>query len=432
MLPRKKIHVLKLHLIWLCWVSVSLTRVLPTHAADVVMTEDGAWCWFQDPRAVFVNGTHTRTYVQWVTQDAQLQIGAYDHESGKIKTHTLKEQWGADDHNVGAFIVLPDKRLLVFYAQHNGSGLFCRTSVNPEDISQWEDEVTINAAGRISYAHPVYLSDEKTFYVFWRAKNLKPTVATSKDAKSWSAAATLIQDQGRSRDDSRPYTKIVSDGKSTIHFAFTDGHPRNESYNSVYYMRYEGGQFFTADNQSVGCMNALPIPHRKSEVIYNGKTTNVRAWVWDIALDDEGLPVIAYTRFPSKTDHRYCYARWTGKKWRNVELVAGGGWFPQTPKGKIEPEPHYSGGMALDHSNPSTLYLSRQVEQIFEVEKWDSPDKGASWCSFSITPKSQHLNVRPVVPRGYGGPTLHLLWMFGDYEHYTKFNTGIMLLHDRK
>ena len=135
-------------------------------SSEQIMTEDGAWCWFQDPRAVYVKGERTRTYVQWVTHDGRLLIGAYDHETGKTEIHTLKKRWGSDDHNVGAFVVIPDKRLCVFYAQHNGEGIFCRTSVDPENIFQWEEEVTINAENGISYTHSVYLSDENMYYVF--------------------------------------------------------------------------------------------------------------------------------------------------------------------------------------------------------------------------------------------------------------------------
>jgi hypothetical protein len=369
-----------------------------------------------------------RTYAQWVTHNGRLQIGAYDHGTGGTEVHTLKQQWDRDDHNVGSFIVLPDNRLMVFYARHNKPGLFCRTASKAEDICQWDDEVTVSDDPKISYNHPVYLSEEKKFYVFWRGASWKPTFSTSNDGQSWSEPEILIQDKGRNNASIRPYTKITGDGRSSIHFAFTDGHPRDEKLNSLYYLRYEGGSFFKADGTLVGSMKTLPIPHSNSDVVYNGKATEVRAWVWDIALDDEGLPVIAYTRLPTETDHRYCYARWTGEKWLDTDVTPGGRWFPQTPDGKKESEPHYSGGLTLDPSRPSTLYVSRQVNDMFVIEKWDTPDKGRTWRSRPVTQPSMRLNVRPVVPRGYVGQTPHVLWMFGDYEHFKKFRTGIKLL----
>lgn len=344
-----------------------------------------------------------------------------------MEIHTLKDQWDQDDHNVGSFLVLPDNRLMAFYARHNKQGLYCCTSTLPEDINRWDDEVIVSDTPRISYNHPLYLSDEKTFYVFWRGPSWKPTYATSRDGRAWSEPKILIQGEGKSAENIRPYTKIVSDGKSAIHFAFTDGHPQNEEQNSVYYMRYQGGSLFGADDTLIGTLDTLPISHSACNKVYDGSSAG-RAWVWDIALDERGYPVIAYTRVPVGTDHRLCYARWNGTSWQDNQIVAAGKWFPQTPDGQKETESYYSGGMGLDPADPSTLYLSRQVDNVFEIERWHTTDQGSTWSSATITSGSKSLNVRPVVPRGYAGDTPLVLWMYGNYEHYTSFRTGIKLL----
>jgi len=403
----------------------------PIYATEHIMTNDGAWCWLQDPRVVFVKGKHTRTYAQWITHDGRLQIGAYDHGSGSTEIHTLKEHWDHNDHNVGSFLVLPDKRIMVFYTRHNKYGIFSQTSSKPENIKQWDDEITISNTERISYSHPVYLKKEKKFYLFWRGPSWKPTFSTSLDGKIWSKPKVLIQDKGKESKKIRPYLKVISDGKSSIHFAFTDGHPRDEKQNSIYYMRYEDGSFFKTNGSLIGKIDILPIIHRKSELVYNGNSKG-RAWIWDIALDDKGLPIIAYTRLPTKTDHRYCYARWTGTEWLDTEITSAGKWFPQTPVWEQEAEPHYSGGIALDHSDPSILYLSRLVDKTFEIEQWNTPNMGKNWYSKPLTSGSKSLNVRPVVPRGYSGNSPHVLWMSGSYQHYTKYRTGIKLLIQQK
>ena len=394
-----------------------------------ILTADGAWCWFQDPRAIYLKGKHERIFAQWMTHDGKLQVGAYDVNTGEIDAFTLKDNWDADDHNVGAFLLLKDKRIMVFYARHNQQGIFCRTTSQPEDITSWENEITISDSPRITYAHPVYLSKEKKYYVFWRGPSWKPTFATSKDGKSWSEPEILLQDFARESSSIRPYTKITSDGKSTIHIAFTDGHPKVEPQNSVYYLKYEKGQFFKANGSRVADMSSLPIQPIKSDIVYDGKTNDVRAWVWDIALDKKGCPVIAYTQLPEETDHRYHYARWTGKNWQDAELVAAGRWFPQTPEGTEEREVHYSGGIVLDHTDPSILYLARQVNGIFEIERLETQDKGKNWNSMPITRNSAHLNVRPVIPLWHRKGDEFVLWMFGEYEHYTSYQTGIKLLH---
>lgn len=393
-----------------------------------ILSRDGAWCWFQDPRAVYVEGKHKRTYAGWMTRNGRLQIGAYDHETNSVEYYTLKADWDADDHNSNSFLVLPDKRLMVFYARHDKNGLFCRTTRKPEDISIWENEVTVSNSPRTTYSQPVYLSDEGRIYLFWRGSSWKPTFAWSTDGLNWSDPRILIQEKGREAIKIRPYMKVASDGKATIHFAFTDGHPIVEPLNSIYYMRYRKGVFQKADGTNLGDINSLPIRPGMSDIVYDSKKTKIRAWIWDIALDKNGRPVIAYTRLPQKTDHRYHYACWTGDRWLDAEITPAGKWFPQTRTRRAESEPYYSGGIALDHAHPSVVYLSRQVNGVFELEKWITPDHGKTWSVTAITRNSKYPNVRPVVPRGYPGGPDHVLWMYGPYVHYTRYDTAIRML----
>ncbi len=394
---------------------------------SISFTEDGAWCWFQDPRAVYIDGDQKRTYAGWMTSSGQLQIGSFDHESGETSQTTLKEDWDIDDHNTSSLLVLPDRRLAVFYARHNKEGLFVRQSTRAEDISTWDTEVLVSGTPRITYSHPVHLQNQDKYFVFWRGPSWKPTLSFSSDLQAWSSPRVLLQEEGREADDIRPYLKVVSDGASTIHFAFTNGHPRNEPANSLYYLMYQDSVFYSVDGKRMGTLDLLPIRISPDLLVYNAKQTGVRAWVWDIAIDDEGLPVIAYTQLPSESDHRYHYTRWNGQQWIDSEIVAAGPWFPQTEPGTEEREGHYSGGMGLNHANPSITYVSRQVAGQFEIEKWVTPDKGISWSSSAVTSHSDALNVRPVVPRGYTGNKDHVLWMRGDYVHYTNYQTGIQL-----
>jgi hypothetical protein len=395
----------------------------------VEFTPDGAWCYFQDPRAVYVDGEHRRTFAQWMTRDGSLVVGSYDHDTREIVRQTLKANWHADDHNVGSFLVLPDNRLMAFYAQHNQKGIYTSTTVRPEDITEWGPEVPVSEAGRITYAHPCYLADEKLFYVFWRGGDWKPTYATSPDGVTWSEPRTLLSEpEDRENGSVRPYLKVVSDGRASIHLAFTDGHPRNEPTNSVYYLRYAAGEFRKANGEVVGTVNSLPIAPSHADVVYDGVTPNVRAWVTDIAVDAEQHPVIAYARFPAENDHRYYYARWTGGGWLDSEITKAGKWFPNTPTGRREPEPHYSGGMALNQSIPSVLYSSRPIDGVFEIERWTTPDGGKSWQSQQLTKNSTANNVRPVFPRSYRGESDHVLWMNGTYRQFTDYETGIEML----
>jgi hypothetical protein len=87
-------------------------------------------------------------------------------------------------------------------------------------------------------------------------------------------------------------------------------------------------------------------------------------------------------------------------------------------------EPYYSGGVVLDHEDPSIVYLSRQTGGGgYDIEKWITPDGGRTWESHAITSASTR-NVRPVVPRHHS-PDLEALWVSGDYRFPNRYDTGI-------
>lgn len=404
-----------------------VSKKIPDGSSYNTLTDDGAWCWFSDPRAVYYEGKYKRTYVGWVNKAGDIVIAQYDNKTKKVTTNTLKYALESDDHANPAILLRNDGRLIVFYSGHGSRDMFYRIMKNPEDISIWSDEMKVgtNTEGKygITYQNPYQLSkEENVIYLFWRGGNFKPSFSKSKDGINWSPAKTLIEGKG-----DRPYIKYDSDGIEKIHFAFTDGHPNNEEKNSIYYAYYCKGAFYKANGTKIKDIDALPINPREADVVYDANVSGARAWIWDIAIEPSGNPVIVYAVFPKETDHRYRYARWDGRKWNDFEITSAGRWFPQTPAGKEETETFYSGGIVLDHSNPSVVYLSRQINGIFEIEKWTTSDGGTKWISEKITNNSKKNNVRPLVPRGHKQKDAELIWMYGDYIHYTKYNTALKM-----
>jgi hypothetical protein len=130
--------------------------------------------------------------------------------------------------------------------------------------------------------------------------------------------------------------------------------------------------------------------------------------------------VIVYATFPTDTDHRYRYARWDGSRWIDRELVPAGGSMSVDPS-----EPNYSGGITLNHDDPSTVYLSRQVNGSFEIEVWTTRDRGATWSWRPLTSPGRGDNYRPISPRGQRGDDMDIVWMHGAYPSFTTFRTAL-------
>jgi hypothetical protein len=379
----------------------------------------GAWSWFGDPRAVYHVGAHRRSYIGWVAPDGSIQVASYDHDSGRQVIVTLKARFQIDDHDTPSTLVLPDGRLMVFWSAHAGPQMYYRSSSRPEDITAWGPEHTLptNTPGTLGYTYPnpMQLSAEgNRIYLFWRGGNFNPSLSTTTNlGTTWSPARTVIYNPSQ-----RPYVKYASNGRDTIAMAFTQAHPRSGRTN-IYYAAYRAGALRRADGSVISTMANLPIAPSEGQKVYDW-TTNGKAWVHDVALDATGHPVIVYATFPTDSDHRYRYARWDGTRWVDRELVRAGRSMSLDPA-----EPNYSGGITLDHEDPSIVYLSRQVNGVFEVQVWTTPDGGASWSSRPLTAGSVRGNYRPISPRGQRGEDLDVVWMHGGYPSYTSFHTGL-------
>lgn len=414
--------------------------LVPKGESYLSFTNNGAWCWFSDPRAIYFKGRHSRTYAGWVDSSGSIIIGFYDHKSKTIETQILHENLEKDDHDNPSLFIDTHGKLMVFYSKHaTNEPMYMLRAKNAEDISEWETRVALNLNDSISYrglsntytyANICQLSNEKDkLFLFWRGADFKPNFSTSDDdGKSWSGGKILILPD-RTYRNRRPYLKVASNNKNVIHLAFTDGHPNVEPTNSIYYAKYRDHALYKAGGEKIASWSSLPIQPRAADVVYDATKTNEKAWIWDVAENKKGEPIIVYSRFPNDSNHVYYYAIWTNNLWNNYRLVNSGPWFPETITGVKQREPNYSGGIVLDHADPSIVYLSRLKNKRFEIEKWTTADKGKHWRVEEITRKSENNNVRPFVIRNHAArDSLKLLWMNAEkYIHYTDYRSAIKM-----
>lgn len=398
-----------------------------------LLVNDGAWCWFSDPRAIYHKGKKEQIYFGYINGHGDVCIGSKDLASEKVETFVLHDTLEIDDHNVPSLLVLPDGKLLAFYNEHNGN-VYLRKSVFPEDISTWEETRIIAAESdeyNYTYTNPVRLEAENG-RIYQIGRKVGPTRSfdhwwqymkySDDGGNTWSDDVILLDNEGR---ENPPYLKVATDGRSRIDFLFTDGHPKIGTDVSVYHMYFEGGVFYQSNGDSIASMDQLPIAIKSVNKIYDASTTNIRAWIWDIALHN-GRPVVTYARYPTEDDHIYHYAYWQDGKWIDQEVVNSGSWIASLRQGDVVREAHYSGGIVLDHQNPEHIYLARERYGKFELEhRWLRPD--GSWSTWQLTENSSTNNIRPyVVDHAPQGQAI-VLWMSGVYRHYTEYETGIMM-----
>lgn len=406
-------------------------------------TEDGAWCWFSNPRAIYYSENEIIT--GWVKKDGSVEVASLNIETNKKEFENIFPQMQFDDHNNPAFTVLPDGNVFAMYTWHSTKkGVVSNTTTNGSDVKSFGEKVVFKPKTdellerfpreTYTYANPYVLKEENNrLFAFGRWTGFKPNLIISDDnGKTWNEKYVVITDVPFTPGN-RPYVNYYSDGKSKIHLVFTDGHPEVEPTNSVYYCYYEKGSFWKVDGTKICDLSELPFQVSDASIVYKANKTTGRAWIADIGVKDN-KPVILYSRHPEKTDHRYHYSWYNSVNeiWEDHEICKAGQWFPQTQEGKTERESYYMGNLILHPANPGIVYLSRQVNKRFEIEKFVTSDEGKTWESTPITSESTYDQVRPYVPRNQpGNAKTVVMWMENKkYIHYTDYDTSIKYFID--
>ncbi len=436
--------------------AVMCALAVVTARAQKTVTTEGAWCWFADPRALHYQneaGTIDASWIGYIDVHGAIRATQMDFLTGRQSEVLVRSYFQPDDHNNPTFLVLPDERVLIIYSRHTDEPAFYyRVSKVAGDITTLGDEKKIVTANNTTYPSPFILSDDPThFYLCWRGINWHPTVARitlpddNDDVTVDWGPYQMVQSTG-----ARPYAKYYSNGKDKLYMTYTTGHPDNEQPNWIYFNVIS----INADSATGECNPTLEdINGTQLSTISDGafnvsKTSSYmtsypltvvdapssyRDWVWQIALDEEERPRIAMVRITSgKDQHEYYYARWTGSEWALTDVCDGGAKFHSSAT-----EYCYSGGMALDQQDPSTLYVSKPTTgtygSVHEIWKYTISDEGVIESEEQVTTNSQKNNVRPfVLPNSQGSP-LRLAWMNGDYYYWMVktsyplgYPTGIM------
>jgi len=393
------------------------------YAGNKEIVSDGIWCWFQDPRAIRYVGTYDKTYIGFVDSSGNIKIASYNHETEEINTFTLKSALQVDDHAAPAILIRNDGHIIVFYTSHYDNTMRWRISTNPEDITSFGSEYTFTGGkDTVCYPQPVMLSSESNkIYLFYRAAQ-----STGKDywvyRTSTDGGETFGSEKElfRGFDRDCPYTKLVSNGADKIFFAVSDCDNHANPHEDVLYCYYYNGGFYKADGSLIKNESDLPITDKSTlDTVYDSSATgNYDAWVWDIALNSDGKPYIVFAVFPSTSDHRYRYARWTGSAWVNYEITSAGGYIDGSTEG------YYSGGISLDHENPTHVFLSKKVNSGWQIQEWSTSDGGQTWSKVQDVSDSETKHCRPVCVRNYNSNFKVAFWS-GTYNAMDDYDTNI-------
>ncbi len=424
-------------------------------AQVVQFHSDGGWCWFEDERAIVVDG---KLLFGVVSSKGNIEAVTYDLAAKRSTVSILhtplddrdRRQW-FDDHNSPAFLRLSDGRVLAMYAKHGPEEKIYSRRSKPGDTTSWDDETVIipSPTSRVTYSNlhrlPAENSGKGRIYDFFRGlhNSFKPSYIYSDDnADTWQTGNVFIDVPTEFRH--RPYVKYASDGRHTIHIAYTDGHPRNFD-NSIYHVFYRKGMLHRSDGSPIRSLKeGLKMPE-EGTLVFKGDKNNV-AWITDLHIDSLGRPYMVYSvqvgdggkpQDDHGSDMRYRYARWNGSKWTDREIAHAGS---RLYKG----EDDYTGLAALDPHDPNRIYISTNADPVSGkplVSKADgrrhweifrgTTRGGGKWQWQPVTTDSTADNLRPVIPI-WPGNQRAVLWLQGRMISYTDFNFRVVGLIENR
>jgi BNR repeat-containing family member len=427
----------------------------------VVLNDNGAWCWFQNERAIYTNG---QVLVGSIADDTgadgerrkgNVELATWDLKSGRVGRAVLHEQLEDDDHNAPALYVRQDGRLLAVYGKHGSDPLQrWRISQSPGDVLQFGPEQTLEHPVGYCYQNIYRLSAENgRLYNFHRGVGWNPNYNVSDDdGQTWRYGGRFISWPKPSNDSrytgmdgGRPYPRYASDGVDSVHVCVTEDHPRAYD-NSIYHGIVRSGQICASDGTPIAPLSTtadVGISPQQLTRVYEGGADHV-AWTSDIRLDGTGRPVVAFTvqmndgtvRTQSRVggeDIRYYYATFDGKQWHPRQVAFGGHRL-------YSGEDDYSGLITLDPADPATVYFATSADPVagtplissadgkrhYEIYRGTTRDAGRSWAFVSITANSTQDNLRPIIVPGTPKGTTALLWFRGMYRTYRDYQTEVV------
>lgn len=425
----------------------------------ILFNDNGAWCWYQDERAVvdtlkgklIIGSDASSKGVGGSAREGDVEATIFDLKAHSSVRYMLKDGAGnpsafyADDHNAPALLVRTDGKYLAMYAAHNTEKksywrIFDGTGWSAEKVFDW----TVQPGGadfNTTYSNLHYLSTEGIVYNISRGAGRSPNFMVSTDLGSTWSYGGRVTSTNLTVGYVDGYFRYCSNGTDRIDFVATEHHPRDFN-TSIFHGYIKNKASFKTDctlMDSTIFDQKAPNP-QDYQTVFAANTVappglvNSRCWNIDVQYYNDGtVATLLSTRVndnlstPSSDPvHAFFYCRYDGTKWIYTYLCKAG-------KKMYSSEEDYTGLGALCPDDPNTIYISTPVDPrdstlnlgVREIFKGITTDKGATWNWIPVTSNSTCNNFRPIVPP-WNKNNKALLWFRGTYTSAQIFNATVV------
>jgi hypothetical protein len=405
----------------------------------IEFASDGAWCWFQDERAV-VDTTKGKLVIGSANMQSSVDVNIFDIATKRVESSKRFNRLSyTDDHNAPALLIAPNGNYVAVWAHHYDQYNSHYSIYNGQS---WSTESTFNWSSipggtdyTIAYSNLYYLSAEMRMYNFARANDRAPNFLYSdNNGTSWSFGGQLTTNSSSTYN--KGYYKYWGNGVDRIDIVFTEQHPRDDT-TSIYHGYIQNRRTYstngTVADADIYDRGFIPTFGAFTKVFAHGTVVNGvtmgRCWQSDIMRYGDGTIAILFKARAnnSETDHRNFYARYDGSRWSLTYIGKAG-------TKMYDSEQDYTGLGALCPDDPGKIYIS----SVFnpgndnalpaakrEIWRGTTRDHGATWSWAPVTANSTEDNFRPIVPQWKPGKEA-LLWFRGTYQTAQNFTSRIV------
>ncbi|MGA9295639.1 MAG: T9SS type A sorting domain-containing protein [Ignavibacteriaceae bacterium] len=393
----------------------------------IQFSSNGAWCWYQDERAVIDKVNNIIIIGSNRTSNGHDYVDIYDIPTGRIRNDDLG-YIGSDDHDTPGLLIRPDGKYLAMFAKHNSDKI---TQYRIFDGGTWSADKTFDwntqpggADFNTTYSNVYYLSAEDRTYDISRGNGHggQNFIISIDQGDTWSYGGFLTTNGNVGYVNG--YFKYCSNGIDRIDFVCTEYHPRD--YNtSIYHGYIKNNQTFKSDGTLVddNIFDKNPstpqdyTPVFQADTELNGMTMK-HCWNTDVQRYSDGtIATIVTARTNNDSNnptHAFIYCRYDGTTWKSTYLGNAG-------LKLYSSEQDYTGLAAMHPNTPDIIYISTTYDPRdnsfltkHEIFKGVTRDSGTTWGWTPITQNSTVDNLRPIVPEWENYKTA-LIWFRGNY-----------------
>lgn len=399
-------------------------KVLEVDNAPLV-TLDGMWTWYTDPRGVHHAGVD---YIAYIDSAGSNWLTKRDAAGAETTVFVGIANSPIDDHNNPALCVLPGGKLWMGYSDHlDATGTRYKVTTNAlPDISSLSSERTIAlsaGATYASYVNPVLLSDG-ILRVIRRAGTTRYEIMSSPAADVEAGTETWSQETLVNVLQAYVKQSISPDGHR-LYLMWGTEHPRDANI-SLYaaYLDVEDGtpSWHALDGTEI----TLPLTTSNCTLIRASSGGDTH-WAYDMTVGEDNRPRFLATRYPGGsgsvsgilTNIEYWHYRWDGSAIVATQLAAN-------QKSLYSGESYYAGGMCFDGNDPTIVFASildsdgyYQIDELRVDEATNTITKVRN-----VSSRTLRDNCRPFSPKGHDGDVA-VYWWRGTYNSYTSYLTEI-------